>query len=280
MPKTPAKALALVPQKTVAVIDAPDFAMMGKQFAEQYQRAINAMPEVLKFGVMVMHVEKVIHGGSLSDGKQGRGKKGGLRDWIRTHAPDVPLANAIRFRDVARGIESRYAEIVGYKCAKAMELTDLVAADPAKLDAATAKKRTALFDFVSGTSQKSWLDAIRAPKEEGEGAGGARHAKCPHCKGNLRSKKTALCPHCKKPTGEEVQTPEQQEKEARARIGEWAEALIGDSKVSTKLWRFLRDDQLAGLAAHLRGFTGEIEQWVKTPKAKREEMTIDELLNA
>lgn len=279
MPKTKPHALALATPATLATLDSPDFASMGKEFSAQYQRAINAMPEVLRFGVMVIQIEKVIRGGSLSPGKEGRGKKGGLREWIRTHAPDVPLANAIRFRDVARGIEIRYAEIVGGKVAKAFDLPALVGSDPASLDPATAKKRATLFDFVSGTSQKSWLDQIRAPKaDDGGGAGGARHARCPHCEGILRSKATAICPHCKKPTGEEAPTPEQQQKEARARISEWADTLISDSKISTKLWRFLRDDQLAGLAAHLRGFSGEIEAWLKTPKQKRAEMSLDELL--
>lgn len=273
-----ARALVIL-EKTVAAPAVHDFAAMGKQFSEQYQRAINAMPEVLKFGVMVMHVEKLTHDGSVSEKGGGRGKKGGLREWLRNYAPDVPLVNAQRFRDVARGIETRYAEIVGGKVAKTYELTDLVGADPEKLAPAVAKKRTALFAFVSGTSQKSWLDQIRAPKEDG-GAGGARHAKCPHCSGALRSKKTAICPHCKKHTGEEDKTPEQQIEEARASVAEWAEGLIGESKIEHKLWRLLRDDQLAGLAAHLRTFAGAIEGWVKTPKKQREEMTHAEILTA
>lgn len=153
-------ALTVVPEKLPAL----DQAEMARQFTEQYQRAANAMPEVLKFGAMVLIVEKVIHDGSLS---LGRGKKGGLREWMRTHAPDVPLANALRFRDVVLGIAKEYEQLVGPKVAKQFALPELVTADGKTLPADALKKRDELFSYVAGTSQKSWLDKFRPVKARG-----------------------------------------------------------------------------------------------------------------
>jgi hypothetical protein len=35
--------------------------------------------------------------------------------------------------------------------------------------------------------------------------GGNKHPKCPHCQGNLKTKKQQICPHCKKDTGAPVE---------------------------------------------------------------------------
>lgn len=152
----------LTPQDSPVVIPPMKDAELGKLITEQYKRACNAMPEILRFGAMMMRLEeKLLHDGVVSKG--GRGNKGGLNHWLRTHAPEIAESTAYRFRDVTLGIAVDYEQIVGKSVAKQFALADLVTAEAKALPEPVRKKQQALFDYVSGTSQKSWLDKIKPP---------------------------------------------------------------------------------------------------------------------
>lgn len=154
------------PAETAVVIPPMKDADMGALLTEQYHKACNAMPEILRFGGMLLMLqEKLAHDGPVSKG--GRGNEGGMRDWLRKHAPEVAYSTVCRFRDVTLGIAESYKEIVGGKIAKQFTLPALVTAAPEALPEAARKKQQALFEYVAGTSQKSWLDKMRPAKEKG-----------------------------------------------------------------------------------------------------------------
>lgn len=158
--------LAIAAEKAPAL----DHVEMGRQLTEAYHKAIGAMPAVLTFGAMVLTLEK--HCGDENRSTRGsvsggRGNKGGIRDWLRNHAPEVPIATALRFRDVTLGIAKEYEQLVGAKVAKQFTLPALVTTPAAQLSAPVRAKQQALFDYVAGTSQRSWLDRLRPPKDRG-----------------------------------------------------------------------------------------------------------------
>lgn len=153
------------PPKALAVITPKEHAEMGAQLTEQYHKAVGAMPEILRFGAMMIRLEETL---SARGQGSGNGVKGdGVKGWLTEHAPEVSRATAYRFRDVTLAIAEDYAQLVGPKVAKQFALPDLVTADPKKLPESARKKQLALFAYVSGTSQRSWLDKMRPIKARG-----------------------------------------------------------------------------------------------------------------
>jgi hypothetical protein len=62
---------------------------------------------------------------------------------------------------VVENIAKEYAEIVGRKVAAKFTLPMLVSTPCAELSPAAAAKQLELFNYVSGTSQRSWLDRFK-----------------------------------------------------------------------------------------------------------------------
>lgn len=191
--KRQAKALAVV--TTPAVNDAE----MGAQLTTQYHRAVNAMPEILRFGAMMIRLREHLSGSNAHVGHKALPKgvnahDGGVKAWLEKHAPEVKRTTAQRFEDVTLSVAQDYAQLVGAKVAKQYALPELVSADPAKLPPAIAKKQQALFDHVSGTSQKSWLDKFRPAKERGGNRHtGAKRATRPLSAEEITEALRALC---------------------------------------------------------------------------------------
>ena len=157
------------PSEKPVVIPPMQDAEIGALLTAQYHKACNAMPEVLRFGAMMIRLEdhcKAVHDGQLSKGGRGN-TDGSVASWLEKHAPDVKRPTAYRFRDVTLSVAQDYRELVGAKIAKAFAISDLVTADPKALPEPARKKQQALFDYVAGTSQKSWLDKIRPAKQTG-----------------------------------------------------------------------------------------------------------------
>lgn len=129
-------------------------ALMGAQLTEQYGRAVGAMAEILKFGAMMMMLrEKVDSTRGVNSAKRGPGTKGtGLKAWLKEHAPQVKESTAFRFMNVALAVSEKFALP---KKASFIEVATLPAAE---LPKALQKKQLELWDFVNGTSQRSWLD--------------------------------------------------------------------------------------------------------------------------
>lgn len=147
---------------------------MGVQLTAQYKRAVSGMREVLIFGAMLKQVENSL---SNVDTLSVRGRPqtghgiagGGLKGWLEANAPEISRPTALRFLGVTEAIAEEYMQIVGAKVAKAYDLPSLVLADASTLDAHAALKQGELFDYVAGTSQRSWLDRYKPAPEPGGG---------------------------------------------------------------------------------------------------------------
>jgi len=152
--------------------------LKGEQLTAQYDRATGGMKEVVIFGAMMMQLreehpemtqahrpKKLSTRGQLSenDGPVT------LSKWLETYAPKVKRTTALRFLHVTEAIAEKYVEIVGAKVAKAMPLPQLVTAAASELPKGFEAKQLELFEFVNGTSQRSWLDMFspESPQKRG-----------------------------------------------------------------------------------------------------------------
>jgi len=128
-------------------------AVLGEQLTEQYQLACGAMTEVLKFGAMMMMLRENLSTRGVNSAKRGPGTKGtGLKAWLKEHAPEVKEATAYRFMNVAMAVSEKFA------LPKKIKFAELASKSAADLPKALQKKQLELWDFVNGTSQRSWLD--------------------------------------------------------------------------------------------------------------------------
>jgi len=142
---------------------------MGVQLTAQYKRAVSGMREVLIFGAMLKQVEESVSArGHAHLGNEAR-RGTGLKGWLEANAPEISRPTALRFLGVTEAIAEEYMQIVGAKVAKAYDLPSLVLADASTLDAHAALKQGELFDYVAGTSQRSWLDRYKPAPEPGGG---------------------------------------------------------------------------------------------------------------
>lgn len=134
---------------------------MGEQLTEQFERATGGMREVLIFGAMIMHLRASIISarGNVRTGGA-NSKDSGIKAWIEEHAPKVNLSTAYRLESVTAAIADKW-DGLPESLAKKIAFPDLVTLpEPklAKIDRRLPKKRVELFDYVKGTSQRSWLD--------------------------------------------------------------------------------------------------------------------------
>lgn len=147
---------------------ATEDALMGEQLTTQYRRAVGGMQEVVIFGAMMIKLREkfpeITKKGGDRRSKSTRGVSSDqpepitLKKWLSTYAPEVKEASAYRFLHVTESVAESYKEIVGAKTAKMISLPDLVTTPKEELPNGCEAKQMALFDFVNGTSQKSWLD--------------------------------------------------------------------------------------------------------------------------
>lgn len=146
----------------------PD-AEMGAQLTEQYHRATGGMVEVLKFGAMMIQMEEAFDSarGAKHEGRGRYAKGSGFKGWLKEHAPDIKEGTAYRLRAVTESIAERYETIVGAKTAKQFALPALVTTPREQLPEAAAAKQLDLFNYVAGTSQRSWLDQFKPASDKG-----------------------------------------------------------------------------------------------------------------
>jgi len=219
------------------VIIAPDLSndvVMGKQLTAQSHKVDAAMVEVLIFGAMVMLLEEKLGEG---DAKGGRGKKGGISEWLRQFAPTVSKQKACRYRDVAKSVQDHF------KLPAKVSFLALATTPPEALPAKLRTKQRDLFAFVTGTSPNSWLDQFKAIKAPG----GAQVSDLPEL------------------------TPAEKYKAAVAQIREdhkgACDTLIGLAK--RKAYQVLPDNELHAVIESTEEFLKHATEWAKTPKAKR-----------
>jgi len=136
---------------------------MGDQLAAQYDRATGGMREVLKFGCMMLMLESyLVQRGQGS----GNGVKGdGVKAWLEEHAQGVQRSTAYRFKDVAKAVAQNYQ--LPARVMKALTFEQLVTAETKELNAPAQKAQAEVFEYVAGTSQKSWLDQFKPAASRG-----------------------------------------------------------------------------------------------------------------
>ena len=143
--------------KTLATIS--DDALMGSQLTEQYHRAVGGMREVLRFGAMMLQLrENLFTREQVSVG--GRGNKDGISLWLSEHAPEVNRTTAYRFMHVAEAVAAQF------KAPAKVSFIELATKPAAELPAKLREKQLELFEFIDGTSQRSWLDTFK-PRNAG-----------------------------------------------------------------------------------------------------------------
>jgi hypothetical protein len=133
-------------------------AAMGAQLTSQYERAVGGMTEVLKFGALVMMLRQYLANmstrGHVSKKPGGADGDGGMEGWLKRFAPSIKKPTAYRFLHVAESVAESFT-----LPAKA-SFIELATKPAAELPANLQKKQLELWDFVSGTSQRSWLDRL------------------------------------------------------------------------------------------------------------------------
>ena len=144
-----------------------DDALLGEQLTVQYHRAVGGMQEVLKFGAMMMmlrqHIEStrgLDHATTTGQGAKYDAGTGGDA-WLTEHAPEIKKATAYRFMHVAEAVAKKF-ENPGKTT-----FIELATTPPESLSEKNQKKQLELWDFVNGTSQRSWLDMFAPPKSSG-----------------------------------------------------------------------------------------------------------------
>ncbi len=160
----------------------------------QYRKALAGMREVLLFGAMLMQLRAALEeADSLRGGKQGLG----LKAWLAEHTPEISRETAYRFLGVAEGVAVEYAGVVGKRVAEKIPMPELVLAAPEALPEPARLKQQELFEYVQGTSQRSWLDIARSrarrepPAPRGAGADGAASSPDPQGNGIMVARKMA-----------------------------------------------------------------------------------------
>jgi len=171
-------ALAKTPQAPCT-----DDALMGQQLTDQYKLATSGMQQVVIFGAMMIKLRELhpelAQKGPAPKSKSTRGHSPEsepltLAKWLETHAPEVKRPTALRFLNVTEAITADYVKIVGAGTAKLISLPDLVTTPAKDLPKGCEAKQLSLFEYVNGTSQRSWLDrfAPESPQKRGRDARG------------------------------------------------------------------------------------------------------------
>ncbi len=225
-------------QKTLRVVGAGtpfNDALMGKQLTEQYHLAVGGMTQVLRFGAMMMGLRQ-----NLSTREQvskgGRGNKDGVSDWLRQHAPEVNRTTAYRFLHVAEAVAKEF------ELPAKVSFIELATSSAADLPEKLQQKQTELWDFVGGTSQRSWLDRfVPAPKQP--------------------------APKLLGPGGALSKTPEEIETMRRAEVvAAFAQV---DRIMDHHDWHFLTDDQIRTGIDIFSAWVKEAKAYVSIPRSER-----------
>ena len=161
------KSLAKATATTVTLSDQE----LGHQLTAQYRLAVSGMREVLLFGAMLWQVEANVstrgHDRSRGGGRDTAGQ--GLKGWLERYAPEISRPTAYRFLGIAKAVAEEYETIVGARVAKTYDLPALVLAKTEDLPQHAQLKQGELFEFISGTSQRSWLDQFKGDSRSNNG---------------------------------------------------------------------------------------------------------------
>ena len=110
----------------------------------------------------MMQLREVIEStrGLKTEKHVGKGRfeaESGVEAWLKEHAPEVKKATAYRFLHVAEAVANEFENT------STLTFVDLVTTPTDQLPEPALLSQQELWDFVSGTSQRSWLDRFAPP---------------------------------------------------------------------------------------------------------------------
>lgn len=212
-----------------------DDAILASQLTTAFHLADNAMAHVVRFGAMMWMLEQKLSArGQFTKG--GRGNRGGLSEWLRINTPEINKQKAFRFLHVAQSVAGKF------ELPKKISFADLASKPADELPKKLQKKQLELWDFVNGTSQRSWLDQF-TPK------GG----------------------HRERPNGTTRRTKAEKEFDDKfARARDWYRFGFAGIKLAHEdpenTWLHLDDQNLANLADLLKCFTKVVDEVCRSRK--------------
>jgi len=220
--------------------DAEQGAEFGTQLTDQYRKAVGGMTEVLRFGAMMMWLNQKLSAlGQVSKG--GRGNKDGVSEWLRVFAPDVKKSTAYRFLHVAEAVAR------DFEIKEKISFIELATTEFSKLPEKLQQKQEELWEFVNGTSQRSWLDRFEpTPK--------TTVATTPERRAELLEKAFD-------------KTPEEIEEMRRAEVIAKFDAVY--KVLGNNDWQFLTDDLLRGTIDTFGNWIGQVKAHLAIPKSER-----------
>ena len=136
---------------------------MGRQITAQYPKACGGMTEVLIFGAMMMHLQQVLTS-RVKSKHEGQGRypsESGLKSWLKEFAPSVNETTAYRFLHVAEVVRHEFP------LPAKVDFIALATTAPEELNDKLRLKQSELWEFVNGTSQRSWLDRFVPKRPSG-----------------------------------------------------------------------------------------------------------------
>ncbi len=213
-------------------------ALMGKQLTEQYQLAVNGTAQVVRFGAMLMalrqHLLNSTRGVKLP---RGSNSDGGVKAWLKEFAPEVKESTAYRFLHVAEAVAK------DFQLPAKVSFIEIATSPTSQLPENLQQKQSELWDFVNGTSQRSWLDRFVPAKPLD------------------REKLTALVSKAL------PKTPEDVEAMRRAEVME-AFATV-DRIIDHHDWHHLTDDQIRTALDIFGRWVKEAKEYIAIPRAER-----------
>jgi hypothetical protein len=227
--------------------------LMGEQFTAQYERATGGMREVLIFAAMMMKLRLLLSSArGTKELPRGVNSDGGIKAWLVQHAKGVDQSTAYRFESVGKSVAFHW-DGLPETLAKKIEFHALVtstAKQLAKIDGRLPKKQADLFEYVKGTSQRSWLDQFRETLQ-------SSYDRTTRGKGKTRKSQARM------------------EKDLRERCVVAAEALHYIRK--DRAFYVLNEAELDGFIERAEEITTDAKAWRKKTKREREEIA-NELL--
>ena len=210
---------------------------LGRALTVHYHRATGGMTEVLRFGALLMRIQEFCvsaleHANLGNDARRDTG----LKAWLAEHAPEINRTTAYRFLHVAEAVAA------DFKLPEKVSFIDLAISDASDLPETLQAKQTELWDFVSGTSQRSWLDRF-APAEKKTSSGEKTLKPLP------------------KLTDEEI------EKKIRQEVVEIYDAVY--RSFGKKTWHYLPDQLIKGSIDMFEEFITEAKAHLAVPKRDR-----------
>jgi hypothetical protein len=199
---------------------------IGQQLTAQYHRATGGMTEVLRFGGMMMQLrEELSTRGKLSKGGPSKDGSGGITGWLEEHAPEVKRSTAERFLHVAEAVAADFT------LPAKVSFIELATSSAESLSEPLRAKQSELWDFVNGTSQRSWLDRFAPSKP----------------KGGYRPTKKNGAPRAEKRTDAEIARDEYEEHApavCRRTAETMVELLLLEGPDKERAWDILDDEEL------------------------------------